>query len=269
VPGPNAYGSDASRILVVGHRGARARWPENTLPAFEYAIEQGVDALEMDLAVTKDDVVVISHDPILGPPLCSGLLTGAVIRRLTLAEVRQWDCGAAPNPRFPAQQAIPGTRIPTLDETLQLAARGSFHYHLEIKSFPDQPEYAPPPEEFASLVLQKIRQYSLEKRVIVQSFDFRTLDAMRKLAPAVRLAALIENDPRDFAAIAAEAANAEIIAPDFRLVTPRKVDAAHQAGLRVIPWTANTPADWDALIQAKVDGIITDDPAQLIAYLRK
>jgi len=265
--GANSYTAE-KRILVHGHRGARARRPENTLPAFEYAIAQGVDALEMDMAVTKDNVIVISHDPILEPPVCTGPQKSAVIHQLTLAEVRQWDCGAVQNPRFPTQQTVPGTRMPTLDDVFRLAPRGSFDYNIETKSFADKPEYTPPPEEFARMVLQKIRQYKLEKRIILQSFDFRTLVAMRKLAPEIRLSALVENDGRDFVAIAATAANAEIISPDFHLVTPQKVEAAHRAGLQVVPWTADTPADWDMLIQAKVDAIISDDPAELIAYLK-
>jgi glycerophosphoryl diester phosphodiesterase len=92
---------------------------------------------------------------------------------------------------------------------------------------------------------------------------------MRKLAPKIRLSALTEKDPREFAAIAAEAAKAEIISPEFHLVTGAKVAAAHAAGLQVVPWTADTPEDWDMLIQAKVDAIISDDPAELIAYLKK
>jgi glycerophosphoryl diester phosphodiesterase len=92
---------------------------------------------------------------------------------------------------------------------------------------------------------------------------------MRKLAPKIRLSALTEKDPRDFAAITAEAGKAEIISPEFHLVTPAKVEAAHAAGLQVVPWTADTPEDWEMLIQAKVDAIISDDPAELIAYLKK
>jgi glycerophosphoryl diester phosphodiesterase len=253
---------------VHGHRGARARRPENTIPAFEYAIAQGVDALEMDMAVTRDNVIVISHDPILEPPVCSGPRPSAVIHQLTLAEVREWDCGAVRNPHFEMQQPIPGTRIPTLDEVLGLAGRGSFDYNLETKSFPDQPEYTPPPAEFARMVLEGVTRHGLEKRVILQSFDFRTLIAMRRIAPAIRLSALTESDHRPFAAIAAEAANAEIVSPDFRLVTKEKVDAAHRAGVQVVAWTANTPHDWDRLIDAQVDAIITDDPAALIAYLK-
>jgi glycerophosphoryl diester phosphodiesterase len=118
------------------------------------------------------------------------------------------------------------------------------------------------------MALDKIREHKMEKRVAVLSFDFRTLAAMRQLAPEIRLSALIWGDSRDFAEIAAEAAHAEIVSPEFHLVTPSKVDAAHEAGLRIAPWTANAPADWDLLIAAKVDAIVTDDPAALIAHLR-
>ena len=263
------FAADSRRIFVHGHRGARAMRPENTLPAFEYAIKAGVDALEMDMAVTKDNVIVISHDPILHGPVCTGPKESAVIHTLTLAEVRQWDCGAERNPRFATQQTVPGTRMPTLDDVFQLAPRGTFAYNIETKSFPDHPELTPPPEEFARMVLEKIRQYHLEKRVILQSFDFRTLIAMRKLAPEIRLAALTEFDTRDFTSIVKEAANAEIISPEAKLVTPAKVAAAHAAGIEVVPWTVNTPAEWDKLIAAKVDAIISDDPAALLAYLKK
>jgi len=223
----------------------------------------------MDMAVTKDNVIVISHDPILEGPVCSGRQKSAVIHQLTLAEVRQWDCGAVRNPRFPTQETVPGTRMPTLDEVFRLATRGSFEYNIETKSFPDHPEYTPAPDEFAKLVLAKIREYKLVKRVMLQSFDWRTLISMRKLAPEIRLSALTEFDKRDFAAISKAAANAEIVSPEFHLVTPEKVAAAHAAGLQVVPWTANTPADWDKLIAAKVDAIISDDPAALIAYLKR
>jgi glycerophosphoryl diester phosphodiesterase len=260
--------SAADRILVHGHRGARARKPENTLPAFQYAISAGVDALEMDMAVTKDGVIVISHDPVLEAPVCSGPQPKAVIHTLTLKQIQEWDCGRVRNPNFSTQEPIPGTRMPTLDDVFALAKEGTFDYNIETKSFPDKPEYTPPPDVFARMVLDKIRQYKLEKRVILQSFDFRTLIAMKKLAPEIRLSALTEADTRPFSAIAAEA-KADIISPHFRLITPAKVTEAHAAHLQVVPWTANTPAEWDKLIAAKVDAIISDDPAALIAYLKK
>lgn len=259
----------AAQIEVHGHRGARARRPENTLPAFQYAIERGADVLEMDMAVTKDNVIVISHDPVLRRPVCTGPSESAAIRTLTLAQVREWDCGKERNPAFAAQEPVPGTPVPTLDEVFELATRGKFGYNIETKSFPDHPEYTPPPEEFARMVLEKIRQYKLEARVIVQSFDFRTLVAMRKLAPEIRLSALTSTDSREFRAITADAAHAEILSPEFHLITPAKVEAAHQAGLKVVPWTVNQEADWERMAAAKVDAIITDDPASLIAWMEQ
>ncbi|HMF76247.1 MAG TPA: glycerophosphodiester phosphodiesterase [Bryobacteraceae bacterium] len=263
-----ASASGADRILVHGHRGARARKPENTIPAFQYAISAGVDALEMDMAVTKDGVIVISHDPVLEPPVCSGPQPKAVIHMLTLKQVQEWDCGRVRNPNFSTQETVPGTRMPTLDDAFALAKEGSFDYNIETKSFPDNPEYTPAPNVFAGMVLDKVRQYKLERRVILQSFDFRTLVAMKKLGPEIRLSALTERDMRPFTVIAA-AANADIISPHFKLVTPAKVAEAHAAHLQVVPWTVNTPEEWDKLINAKVDAIISDDPAALIAHLKQ
>ena len=110
--------------------------------------------------------------------------------------------------------------------------------------------------------------HHLEARVILQSFDFRTLLAMKKLAPEIRRSALYEGPARDFVQIAKEA-GAQIVSPNIRLVTPEQVAAAHAAGLQVVPWTANTPQEWDRLIAAKVDAIISDDPAALIAHLKR
>lgn len=243
--------------------------PENTIPAFEYAIHAGVDALELDMAVTKDNVIVISHDPILEPPVCTGPQPRAIIRELTFAQTRQWDCGAVRNPNFPEQQVIPGTRMPTLDEVLSLSTQGKFDYNIETKSFPDKPQYTPSPEEFVRLFLVEVRKHRLEKRAMLQSFDFRTLVAVRKMAPEIRRSALIENDDRDFITIAHEAGEAQIISPNFMLVTKEKVQAAHKAGLQVVPWTVDTRSGWDQMIDAGVDAIISDDPAALISYLEE
>lgn len=255
-------------IQVHGHRGARAVLPENTLPAFEYAIDQGVDAIEMDVILTKDDVPVITHDPILNPAICrSPSGRRGIIRKLTFAELREWDCGSLVDPRFPKQQPVPGTRMPSLDEVLALAGRGSFLFNIEAKM--DRPELDPAPGYFAQLLLQSIDRHTLRPRVIVQSFDFRILIAMKQLAPDIRLAALYEDGRLgDFVSIA-RTAGTQIIAPEKGLVTPAQVTAAHQAGLQVVPWTANRTQEWDALLAAGVDGIITDDPAALIGYLKQ
>ncbi len=256
-------------VEVHGHRGARAVLPENTIPAFAYAIDEGVDAIEMDVTVTKDDVLVISHDPVLNPEICRGPGGSPVIRELTFAQLRLWDCGSLVNPHFPNQQPVPSTRIPALEEVFQLANRGNFLFNIEAKLSPDHPDFTPPPERFAELLLHAIGRHNLRPRVIVQSFDFRILIAMKSLAPDIRLSALVEDETlADFVSVA-RSARAQIIAPEKGMVTPAKVAEVHREGLQVIPWTANTSLDWDPLLAAGVDAIITDDPAALINYLKQ
>lgn len=222
-------------LQVHGHRGARAVLAENTLAGFAYAFTAGADFVEMDVHVTRDDVPVIAHDPVLA--------SGEAIRELTFSELRRVD-----------------PWMPTLDEVLELGGAG---FNIEMKSLGD-----PPPDRCAELLLQAIAKHAVESRVIVQSFDFRVLHAMKLRAPLIRLAALVETGRPDFAGTAQEA-GAGIIAPEHHLVTPQQVAAAHAAAIQVVPWTVNAPADWQRLVAAGVDGIITDDPAALIAWLRQ
>ncbi|MBM3763201.1 MAG: glycerophosphodiester phosphodiesterase [Acidobacteria bacterium] len=265
----------APKIFVHGHRGARAAMPENTIPAFEYALAQGVDALELDLAVTKDNVLVVSHDPEMNSKICKGPEgLPRTIRQLTLAQVKQFDCGSLQNPEFPKQKTVPGTRIPTFAEVLKLAKKHKVDLNVETKIFPAKPELTPSPEEFAKLVLDEVRKHKLTSRLILQSFDWRTLNAAKKLDPKVRLSALHPTDMSDAArkrdyVSEAKAAGYGIVSPHFRLTTKADVARAHSLGLQVVPWTANEPKIWDALIEAEVDAIISDDPAALIAYLKQ
>jgi glycerophosphoryl diester phosphodiesterase len=253
-------------VAVHGHRGARARLPENTLPAFLYAIEAGADYIELDVLATADDVLVVCHDPVLRRRIYRGPGGTRVVRAMTLAELRRWDCGSRRNRLFRRQATAPGARIPTLEEVLALAPRGGFGFTIEIKSTPVRPRLTPPPERYADLLVRALRKHGLERRAIVQSFDFRVLEAVRRLAPGLALSGLCGLQGRNFVAIARQAGS-RIVGPYHRLVTRARVEAAHAAGIRVVPWTANRPRDWARLIQAGVDGIITDDPAALIAFL--
>lgn len=255
-------------ITVQGHRGARTVRPENTLPAFEYAIEAGADVLELDLGVTSDNVLVVHHDQTINLKICQGPEGETAIRRLTLAQVKQFDCGSRRAEGFPRQELAPGAKIPTLDEVLALAPKGSFWFNIEIKSNPKRPDLAPEPEEFARLVAEAVRKHGLEKRVVVQSFDWRNLKALKAIAPELRLAALYGGVPKDFVKIAEEAGGVPIVSPHHLLVTRGRVQKAHKAGLTVVPWTANDEKQWNRLIKANVDSIITDDPAALIEHLR-
>ena len=149
--------------------------------------------------------------------------------------------------------------IPTFDEVLTLTGAG---FNIEMKSFGD-----PPPEACAQMLADAIQRHDVVARARVQSFDFRVLHAMRRLMPQLPLAALIEERADDFVAITRQA-EADMIAPEFPLVTPAKVAGAHAAGIKVIPWTVNDPSEWQRMLDAKVDGIITDDPAALIAWIK-
>jgi glycerophosphoryl diester phosphodiesterase len=222
--------------------------------------------LELDVAVTKDNVVVVSHDPVIDAVICSGPKTGIAIRTLTLAELREYDCGAKQNPSFAMQVPVAGTRIPALDEVFDLGRGNTVEFNVETKIFADNPEWTPGPEAFTQLILDLIRKHGIERRVILQSFDPRTLRVMKKLDANVRRAALFE-EQTDWPEIAREF-EATICGPEFHLVAPERVAQAHAAGLQVIPWTANDPLDWAKLADARVDAIISDDPAALIAWLK-
>jgi glycerophosphoryl diester phosphodiesterase len=287
--GSGATQAQSSReILVHGHRGARAWRPENSIPAFQFAIDHGADVLELDLAVTKDNALVVSHNPMLnldpehrGDRLCKGpaLAPGTPIHAMTLAEVRAYDCGSGTLQAFPTQVAIPGTKIATFDEVLDLANGTTVQFNVETKSFPNHPELTPPPAEFVAMIVAAIKRHNVAPdRIILQSFDWRTLAEMRKQYPAIRLSALVgrpqfdaamgHSDPtKDFAAIAKET-GAEIISPDSAMITPEQVAAAHKAGTQVAPWNPNTPDEWQKMADAHVDAIITDDPVGLLKWLR-
>ena len=230
------------RPAIHGHRGSPLTHPENSVAGFLYAIASGADFIELDIDVSRDGALVVSHDPYLSPG-------GTPIRTLNLAEVRR-------------------RGVAMLDEVFALAARGTFGFNVEIKSFPERPDYSPPPAEFAALLAAAIRQYRLENRCLAQSFDFRTLHAMAKIAPAIPLSALWDGRPRDFAEIAAEAGTASV-SVEKSLVTPARVEAARHAGIRTLTWTVNGASAWARMISAGVDAIVTDDPAGLAAYLKR
>lgn len=271
-------GGAARALEVQGHRGSRGTHPEDTLPAFEEALRAGVDVLELDLGVTKDGVLVVSHDQHVNPAICLGpegkkIETAPLINSLTLKELKKYDCGSLPNPKFPKQTLLPGTRIPALAEVFNLVAASKqpgarrVKFNIETKIDPGQPGNSPAPKEFAKLVVDLVKKHKLEGRVIIQSFDYRTLAEVRKLAPKILKAQLTSDDlvaPGD----AVRSSGAEILSPYFQWINKEVVEQAHKDGIQVIPWTLNEPADWDKAIAYGVDGIITDYPADLVDYLK-
>jgi glycerophosphoryl diester phosphodiesterase len=284
-----------------GHRGTRGLAPENTLAAFRRALEIGVSTIETDMAVTSDDVVVISHNPFLSPDLVRDpdghwlASQGAQIRTLTFAELRRYDIGRI-NPMsqyarsFSNQQAADGERFPKLSELFALAkASGKpVRFNIETKITPTSGANTPDPATFARLVLGVVREANMVDRVTVQSFDWRTLVEMKRLAPEIETSCLtIQTASDDTVAQAPDGGpspwHAGFALRDrggslpalvkeagcgtwsmfWRNLTPKDLAAAHALGLKVLPWTVNERGDMRSLIDLGVDGIITDYPDRL------
>jgi glycerophosphoryl diester phosphodiesterase len=277
---PEAWPLEGKRAFdLQGHRGARGLAPENTLVAFARALGLGVTTLELDLAVTKDGVVVVSHDPLRNPDLTRGPDGrfieghGPPFRSLTFDEVRALDVGrlrpgSAYAAQFPDQVPADGARIPTLVEVYALAKRAGnrvVRFNVETKIDPEKPGETLAPEPFVDAVLKVVRDAGAISRTTLQSFDWRTLQYARRVEPELETVYLTEprgGEEHPGASVPArvKAAGGRIWSPHFRDVTPEAVAEAHGLGLRVIPWTVNRPEDMDTMIDRGVDGLITDRP---------
>jgi glycerophosphoryl diester phosphodiesterase len=290
----------ASAFDLEGHRGTRGLAPENTLAAFRRALAIGVTTLETDLGVTRDGVLVISHERFLNPDLVrtpDGQWLpekGPAIHMLTLAELARYDIGRT-NPstryaqQFPEQQAVDGEQFPTLRQVFELAKAhpAPVHLNIETKLDPTHPDDTVDPATFARLVVDAVHEAHFENRVSVQSFDWRTLRELKKLDASIATACLtIETndsdnvkpsaggasvwtaglDLRDYEGSVprlAHAAGCTIWSPLARNVTPATIAEAHALKMQVLPWTVNDPATMARLIEQGVDGLITDYPDRL------
>ncbi len=294
---------------VQAHRGGRARRPENTLAAFAYAVELGVDTLEMDLAVTKDRIVVVSHDYRLNPTITRGpdgrFLEGdapILIRDLDFEQLQGYSVGEIKRGsdywyKFRDQVALPGEKIPSLSQVFALVdsmGADTLLFNLEIKTYPPFPEYTIDYNEVVELVLNALRQFGMESRVTIQSFDWRSLKAVKETAPDISIACLtarnfsingawynlqpggegpspwladLDFDDYNSAPTLVYAFGADILSPYYREIERRDVEEAHRLGIKVIPWTVNDQRIMKKLIGWGVDGLITDTPDLLLEVL--
>jgi glycerophosphoryl diester phosphodiesterase len=270
------------QIDVQGHRGARGLFPENTLEGFLAAAALGVTAFELDVGMTADGVVVVSHDPALNPDLTRDAAgawldgKGRLIRSLTYAALQTYDIGRLrPGSRtaalFPDQRPIDGARIPTLAAVL--AALPDARFTIEVKTDPRHPDWTVTPSELADATLDVIDAAGAAARIIIESFDWRVQRHVRRLRPEITLAWLTQAETvRDSALwwdgvtkfasvpVCVAAEGGPIWAPDATDLTEAQVQEAHALGLSVLPWTVNDPADMARLIAWGVDGLISDRP---------
>lgn len=259
-----------------GHRGARGLRPENTIPAFIIALDSGVTTLELDLAITKDKQVVVSHEPWMSASICLQPDGSEIppkeekafnIYQMTYEEVAQFDCGSKGNDKFPEQVKLKVSKplltdvIIAIENYIKSYSQYEVDYNLEIKSSPagDNKSH-PSPEVFSDLVYNLIDQYLPLERIVIQSFDFRVLKYWHEKYPDIRLAALIENTKSVDANLRSLGFKPSVYSPYFKVLTKEKVDYLQAQKIRVIPWTINEIEDMNKMLQWGVDGFITDYP---------
>lgn len=270
------------RFDVQGHRGARGLMPENSIPGFLLAIDSGVTTLELDVVITKDKQVVLSHEPwisasicldSIGEPLDPKLEKKYNIYQLTYDQLTKFDCGSQGNNNFPQQKKMATTKpllrdvIVNVENHIRNYASYEVDYNIEIKSSPEgDNKFHPGVEEFSDLVYEVVDQYIPLDRLVIQSFDFRVLKYWHKKYPQVRLSALVENTKSVESNLDALGFKPSVYSPYYRLLTKEKVNFLHSKGIRVVPWTVNEASDMLALKGMRVDGFITDYPDRAKKY---
>jgi glycerophosphoryl diester phosphodiesterase len=282
-------------VEVQGHRGARGLIAENTLPSFEIALDVGVDSIETDVHLTRDGVPVLFHDAALTAQLCplQPIPANPLIRALTLDELRQFHIGpAATAPpvaqRFATQQGLDPFGIPTLSEFFAFVSAYAdapdksdrqrerarrLWFDLEMKRIPFHPETigdgftGSAPALLEIQVAEAIRRADMVERTRVRSFDHRSVLVLRQLEPRLAAGLLIYHTAPAHIGKLLDAFGADLYCPDYHFVDAEITLQVHDRGKRIIPYTVNEPRDWQRLIDMDVDGITTDYPDRLIAWL--
>ena len=261
-----------------GHRGCRGLMPENTIPAMLKAIDLGVTTLELDVVITKDKKVILSHEQWFGQEITTkpdGTYMGEREERkyniywMTYEQTKTFDVGMKPHPRFPQQQKIKVTKpllsdvIDSVNKDMMTRRRPFPYYNIETKTNPEfDGVFQPKPGEFVELLMAVIKEKQIEDHVIIQSFDFRTLQYLHQHYPSIKTAMLIEDfDKRSLdEQVKALGFTPTIYSPAYQLVNEKLLKNCHQQNMKVIPWTVNEKAKIEELKKMGVDGIITDYP---------
>ncbi|MDB4655313.1 glycerophosphodiester phosphodiesterase [Flavobacteriales bacterium] len=257
-----------------GHRGARGLFPENSLEGFISAVDLMVNTIEMDVVISKDKQVVVSHEPWISSTICWGRNDkpvaegkGLNIYQMNYDQVTNYNCGSEPHPDFPLQAKF-STFKPLLSEVIAEVESNAAaleipapKYNIEIKSMPEGDDiFHPKPTEFCELVLAQINEANIHDKVIIQSFDVRALQASKQLDASIPVALLVSETNGFEKDLEKLGFTPEIYSPNFRLVDEEMVRSCHQNNIQIIPWTVNEEEDMEKLLDLGVDGLITDYP---------
>lgn len=258
-----------------GHRGSRGIMPENTIPSMIKALDLGATTLELDLAITKDGEVIVSHEPWMNPVICLDPQGNEIpdqdkshnIFQMSFEEVIQYDCGSKFHSGFPQQVKFHVTKprlsdlIDEVEKYVEDFKLPRPNYNIEIKSMADGDGiFHPNPKDFSDKVLALLLSKISPERFNVQSFDFRVLQYIHEAYPGITLAMLVDNASEYEEQLHELGFKPRIYSPYFVALTKEIVAALHENGMKVIPWTVNTSEQMEKLLDMKVDGIITDYP---------
>jgi glycerophosphoryl diester phosphodiesterase len=266
-----------------GHRGARGLAPENSIPAFIKALEYGVTTLEMDVVITKDTQILVSHEPWMsevicrqpdGSPVPANSMQQFNIYRMTYEEVQQFDCGTRLHPRFPEQQ-LQKVSKPLLSDVIDTVERyitknglPEVWYNIETKCLPPgDGVFHPEPGKFARLLYDLLKEKHILHKTYIQSFDVRTLQAIRETDSTAQLVLLVENASGLEKNLESLGFTPAVYSPFYQLTDKTLVEEVHSRGMKIIPWTVNDPGDIGIIIDMGVDGLITDYPDRARAVM--
>lgn len=267
-------------IDVQGHRGARAIYPENSIPGFIYALELGVTTLEMDVVITKDSQVVLSHEPWMSHEICltpeGNSITESTeknynLYQMTYDEVKQFDCGSKPHPGFPLQKKMRVFK-PLLSDVIDTVENLTIQkklppvvYNIETKCQPEGDNlFHPDPATFSELLMKVIREKGIANRVIIQSFDVRTLQHLHRNHADIKLALLIDEKTEPEKALNKLGFIPYALSPHYRLANRSLKNFCMEKNMRLIVWTVNDRSEAERLIELNPDGIISDNPEMII-----
>lgn len=266
-----------------GHRGARGLFPENTIPAFLYALDLGVTTLEMDVAINAEGSVILSHEPWMSAKICShpdgrkvkkSEAENLKIYTMSDADVAGFDCGSRGHPGFPEQKAMQVSKPKLVDVFKAVSLRSAetgrepVLFNIEIKSAPEGDNvFHPEVDQYARALYDVLQQSGVLERTSIQSFDPRALEAAHLIDPDVSLVFLVENRKSFQKNLSRLSFTPDIYSPNYKRVKKNMLEVAHQQGIRVIPWTVNKEKAMRKLIALGVDGLITDYPALGIRVL--
>lgn len=262
-----------------GHRGCRGILPENSIPGFLKALEYPIRTLELDIAVSKDKQIIVTHDPYFshhicnkpdGSPVTEEEEKSILLYEMTYEEIKEYDCGSRGNKRFPEQQAMVVNK-PSLKEVVEAVNTYCQHnkrdlpfYNIEIKSRPEwYDSIVPPPAKFVELLINSINELGIKEKTCIQSFDPEVMKEINRQAPKITNAFLVENLDGFDKNMAKLDFTPSIYSPFFGFITDSLVHQVHDRNMKLIPWTINEVKDMQLLIDLGVDGIITDYPNRI------